>query len=158
MKRNVLPGLLLILVGVFALTAQYVEVPEGGVLIALGVLFLVAYTATRVYGYLIPGAILAAVGVGEWIHEVNGRDIANGGMPLVALAVAFASIYLIDALTTTTARWWPLVPGTILGFIGVSLWLERTDFIEQAARWWPLALIAIGVFVLARLPRGRIVP
>lgn len=136
--NQMLPGLILILLGVLFLlgrTALGSVIFLGG----LGAIFLVAYFATRGYGLLIPGCILASLGIGDLI-----------GWSSLGLGLGFIAIFVIDLSVRGKSHWWPLIPGAIItvGALG-----ERTNVVLAPLRGlisnaWPLLLIVIGVLLL----------
>ncbi len=133
-----LPGLILILLGVLFLlgrTALGSAILLGG----LGAIFLVAYFATRSYGLLIPGCLLAGLGIGELI----------GGSSL-GLGVGFIAIFVIDLSVRGKSHWWPLIPGAIitLGAVGDRANVVLAPLRGLVSNTWPLLLIGIGVLLL----------
>jgi hypothetical protein len=141
-RRNLIPGLFLILLGIGFLLKEYFEIGPGLVLLFVGVVFLVPYLFTRWYGMLIPGLLLVGLGIGLMFERGTRTDVTA---PL-GLGLAFIAIFVVDFATTRALRWWPLVPGLVLTFVGIAeafpeaqLWVERG---------WPVLLIALGLFLL----------
>ena len=62
-RVRLIPGLILIVLGIAFLLAQFFEFGPALFLILLGLVFLVPYALTRSYGLLIPGCILACIGL-----------------------------------------------------------------------------------------------
>jgi hypothetical protein len=140
-------GLVLILVGVLLLAVQIV--PDAGrfIPLGLGIVFLIAGVARRTYGFVVPGGILSGVGVGvaltAWFPEAP-----TGGLVLLSLAAGFVSIWAIAAaLRLPENHWWPFIPGTILGVVGLATLSAET--FGDLLRWWPVALIVLGLTVIA---------
>lgn len=144
--RRSTAGIILVVLGLMFLAAQWFDFTGAAVLGALSVFFLVAYATTRKYGFLIPGMILGGLAVGVGLQEY-GYD-PNGGVVVLGLGLGFVAIYLIDVLVQSTARWWPLIPGGILSVVGATQLAEGTAAADTIARLWPLGLIAAGVIVL----------
>src|SRR6476646_3595545 len=95
--RRTLPGLILVVIGLVLLGAQWFEITGFGALGAIAVVFLASYAITRSYGLL-----------------ESGND-PQGGLTVVGLACGFFGIYVVDVLLAGhTVRWWPLIPGGIL--------------------------------------------
>lgn len=144
--RNWLPGVMLVVFGVFLLVGQWVEFAGWLPLAAISALFLIAYAATRAYGLIIPGLIFAGLSVGVAVEETS-VDL-HGAAVVLGLSAAFLAIYVANTVLARPAQWWPLVPGAILGTVGVSQALQDTALAGVAASAWPIVLIAIGLFLL----------
>ena len=150
-RGRLIPGLVLILLGIAFLLRDYLGVGPEFVLILAGLVFLVPYLLTRLYGLLIPGMILAGLGGGLLYERVAH---VNWAVPL-GLGVGFVAIFAVDWIVTRAARWWPLIPGAALmipaivdAFPDARIWLEKG---------WPVILILVGVLLLALnfIPRNQ---
>jgi len=144
--RQALPGIILVVIGLVLLGAQWFSVTGGAVLGGIAAVFLAAHVGTGIYGLRIPGLILAGLAFGVGLQE-SGID-PQGGFVVIGLAGGFLAIYLVDAITGHTERWWPLIPGGILAVVGTSELVEGTAAAETVARLWPLAIIVAGITVL----------
>ncbi|MEO8084171.1 MAG: hypothetical protein ABI780_10135 [Ardenticatenales bacterium] len=118
--RSTLWGGLLIAVGVIFLFRQIVpiqisDIVWGGAMIAGGVFFLGAYRRDpATWALLIPGVALLVIGAGRVISSVAPRfgDAVSSGLLLGALGLAFLFTYQADRLE----RWWAVIPaGALLG-------------------------------------------
>jgi hypothetical protein len=141
---------LLIVIGVFAFAANiwgsrflYESIP-----LAIGIAFLVAYTLTRQYGFLVPGGILSGAGAGVLASSLlNGLD--GGPYVVIGGGIGFLLIFCVDMLVSRhTMRWWPVIPGGLMVLIGAGSAGENQGFIKQLEIWSPLLLIAVGVLIL----------
>lgn len=139
-------GIILVVLGLMFLAAQWFDFTGAAVLGALSVFFVVMYATTRKYGFVIPGMILGGLAVGVGLQEY-GYD-PSGGVVVLGLGAGFIAIYLINVLVQTPASWWPLVPGGILSVVGLTQVAEGTAAAETIARLWPVGLIVAGVIVL----------
>ena len=155
-------GIVLIAIGVFLFLNQVLKVDLGIYFpLALGVVFLVWGAATRRIGLLIPGGIVAGIGVGALLVEgigPNYAEPASGGLFLLAFAGGWGLITLASALFTPHVAWWPLIPGGILAVIGAALLAGSTGlkFLEYLGMGWPVILIILGVYLLfKRLPAQK---
>lgn len=134
--NRMLPGLILIALGVLFLVGRLSGVIVLG---GLGAIFIVAYLITRKYGWLIPGCILAGLGLGELL-----------GWSSLGLGLGFIGIFVIDLIVRGKSHWWPLIPGVIITLDALG---DRANVVIAPLRgfitsWWPLLLIAIGLLLL----------
>jgi hypothetical protein len=146
-RGNIVPALVLIGIGAVLLLAQLTGVGPEAVVAVIGVGFLIAYAATRTYGFLVPGGIMTGLGIGI-IIETGARG-SQGEPVLLGLGIGFLAIYAIDAVVRRSAAlWWPVIPGGILATIGVLVGTENGGWLENAGAWWPAILIVIGGLIL----------
>lgn len=145
--RRSTAGLILVVIGLMLLAAQWFNFTGAAVLGVLSAFFLVMYATSRKYGLLIPGMILGGLAVGVGLQEY-GYD-PSGGIVVLGLGAGFVAVYLVDVLVQSGARWWPLIPGGILSVVGATQLAEGTAAADTIARLWPLGLVAAGVLVLA---------
>lgn len=143
-RRRLIPGLVLILLGVAFLLRDYFSIGPEFLLIVVGLIFLVAYVFARMYGLLIPGMLLLGLGFGLMYQRTSN---AGSAVPL-GLGLGFIAIFAVDFIATRARhRWWPLIPGAALMIPGIvdtfpaaRVWLEKG---------WPVILIVAGLIVLA---------
>lgn len=92
MQRQLVPGLMLVALGVLFLLVQQAGWDGEAVVAVIGAAFLVGYAFTRYYGLLVPGGIMTGLGAGI-IYETQ---VQGGGAPvLLGLGLGFLSIYAI---------------------------------------------------------------
>ncbi len=152
-RGGLLGGLVLILIGVLLLVAQYTDVLGGWVvLVGLGLIFLAAFAINRQYGFLIPGCLLVGIGIPVYFTEkVPGFDgEAYAGLVPLGLGLGFIAIWLIDLVVNRGRRhgWWPLIPGVIVSLVGISELAKVEPWLQDIGRWWPVLLIALGLWIL----------
>jgi hypothetical protein len=156
-------GLILLLVGIVALVAQFI--PEGlgaffGPLLLLvpGLIFLAAGIYTREGGWFIPGGILVGLGAGTSLllsplgDRLSGDE---GGWFLLVFAAGWLLIPILTAIFTDETHWWALIPAAIIGLVGLAV-LRGGVFmgaLEWLGKLWPIALIAVGGLILWRARR-----
>lgn len=149
-RGAIVPGVILVALGLALLAAQFVPGLGGEVvLLGLGAAFLAVGFYQRAYGLLIPGCILTGLGTG-----IAAGDALGGELVVVGLGLGFIAIWVIDRLYTRASNWWPLIPGGILLTVGIAIALP--DIAPVVVRLWPIVLIVIGVALVAvALGRGR---
>ncbi|MEA2573743.1 MAG: hypothetical protein QOH93_1041 [Chloroflexia bacterium] len=141
-------GLILIGGGVLFLLNQLSAFGSFGRLVPLliGAVFLYAYFRTKQgyrIGFLIPGAILTGIGVGEIIERYAFFSL-GGDVTAVTLGLGFCAIWFFER-----RHWWALIPGSILVLSGLSQ-------MYLIGSLWPLVLILIGVYLLYGQSRRKV--
>jgi hypothetical protein len=138
-------GAVLIVIGLALLAGQ--AVPDIGhyATLVVGLALLALFLVTRNPGALIGGSIVTGIGAGI-VLETTFPDSSGGWVPL-GLGLGFLGIWLIGALfRMPEARFWPLIPGGILVFVGLAATGGAVaDLLRYA---WPIALIVIGLLVI----------
>ena len=143
-SRHLIPGLILIALGIALLLGQYFEFGPSLFLVLLGLAFLIPYALTRSYGLLIPGCILTGIGIGLAFDRAVARpDITVS----LGLGLGFIAIFVVQLIVQRASHWWPLVPGGILVLAGIAEMLPAGQALFE--RGWPLILIVIGLAILA---------
>ncbi len=142
-RARIIPGLILIVLGIALLLMQFFRFGPGQFLLLLGLVFLIPYVLTRSYGLLIPGCILAGIGLGL-IFETSEQTAVT---VLIGLGLGFIAIFVIQSLVAGRSHWWPLVPGTLLVLAGLAESLPQAQTLME--KGWPLLLILIGLAILA---------
>lgn len=149
MSRNREPlvgGLVLVLIGTGLLVGQLY--PDFGryIVALIGIALLATFVVTRSFGALVGGSIVTGVGVGVLLVTTIQGEL-GAALMLISMGAGFASIWAISHLLALPERhWWPLVPGLILGSVGLALFVG--GWAIDVVTYWPLILIVIGVFVL----------
>ncbi|MBZ0286891.1 MAG: hypothetical protein K8I30_04705 [Anaerolineae bacterium] len=147
-------GILLIGIGLLVLLINLTKSDVFGVLIlpVLGIIFLAWGFYTHRIGFAIPGCILTGLGLGVFIitRDLGLTGDTQGGIVVLGLAAGFAAITLITPYFGEKRAWWALVPGGILGLVGVLLVIggDAMRWLEAIGYLWPLILVAIGVYIL----------
>jgi hypothetical protein len=156
-RDRVVLGVMLIAIGLLVFLSQILDLPhiEWLVLPGLAVIFLICGLITREIGLLIPGGILAGIALGVYLitGPYAGQIEENqGGIFLLAFAAGWALISLLSVISKQGFQWWPLIPGGIIGLVGLAVMrggaaLRMLEIIGYA---WPLALVAVGAYLLLR--------
>lgn len=158
-KRNEwIGGVLLIVIGLFFLLNQFVDLPvmenlATFFMLGLGIFFLVWGVLTRNDGLMIPGGILSGIGLGI-VLVTSGRwedsGDTSGAVFMGAFALGWVLITVFSALFTDETHWWPLIPAAVMALISAALFVEGP--FQVALDWlgklWPLALIIGGIAIL----------
>lgn len=156
MPKQIIGGVVLIVLGVLFLLGQFIQVAWYGQLV-LGVLavgFLAAGLWLRNGGLLVPGGILGGISLGVASQNLltDVSDERQAGIFLLCFATGWVLITLLS-LVIANVQWWPLIPGGILAFIGAALFLGGTalTMLQFVGTYgWPLILIAVGVVIILR--------
>jgi MFS family permease len=163
-NNNLGIGIGLMAIGVFLLLSNWFNLGVFFVL-GLGLVFAVWGMLTRTAGLLIPGGILSGIGTGIILLEgelLNVNDEQRGGVFLLAFALGWFSITLLSKLFTREPQWWALIPGSILGGIGVFVLLtngplqaldEDTKgavFMLMFAAGWVVVALATSLYTRTR--------
>jgi hypothetical protein len=143
-------GGVLILVGVLFLVAQLVPTFGQFVALIVGLGLLAAFALTRAYGLLVPGGIVTGVGVGILLAANTTGPLA-GALFLFALAVGFVLVWALGLATHVQppGGWWPLIPAFFLALAGlITVVGQNLEWLWQYG--WPVILIAVGGFLIVR--------
>jgi hypothetical protein len=120
---------------------------DGIVLLLIGGVFLYAYFNTRPgyrIGFLIPGAILTGIGVGQLLESFATFGFwAGEDLTAITMGLGFCLIWFLER-----KHWWALIPGGILVLAGLG---SSVAF----GQLWPIALIVLGVYLLYDQSRRR---
>jgi len=142
-RRQIIPGLILIVLGIVFLLMQYFEFGPGLFLTLLGLAFLIAYAFTRSYGLLIPGCILCGIGIGLAFERAAMRPDVTVS---IGLGLGFVAIFVVQLVVARASHWWPLVPGVILVLVGIVEIVPQGQAVLE--KGWPVILIVIGLAIL----------
>lgn len=152
---------ILIAVGLLALVGNITQSELLGMLIVpvLGLTFLVWGIYTRRFDFIIPGCILSGIGFGTVLSVkiLQLNETAVGGVVVLGLALGFLGITFISTFINSRRHLWALIPGTILGVVGILLLIggEAMKLLTLLGVFWPVILVVIGVYILFQ-PKKRI--
>ena len=165
LQKKVFPfgGILLVLVGLFMLLNQFVEIDLGGGIFfgALGLFFILWGATTRNAGLMVPGGILTGLSVGIFlVEDVNLiPEQYQGGAFVLALGVGFALITLLTRLFADGTHWWALIVAGVLALIGggiIIVEMPNAGMLRQVVETaftasqylWPLVLVGLGLWII----------
>ena len=149
-------GAILIAIGAFALIQQFAHLKMDMFLLPfLGFVFLLAGFLSRRFGWLIPGGILAGIGVGTLLVEGPFKYLGNSQASSGVFMLSFAAGWLLITLASLLigrVMLWPLIPGAFLGLFGIALLAGQSGVraLEIFGQGWPIILIAIGLYLVLR--------
>ncbi|MDO8671834.1 MAG: hypothetical protein Q7O66_10455 [Dehalococcoidia bacterium] len=158
-RSRLIPGFVLVLVGLFLILIQFLQSAAGFAIMAVGVAFLAGYyLSKRQLGFLIPGLILIGFGAFVGLQQAGPIPFGFESLFFVFLGVPFLLVYAIHTRREGSwgARNWPLFPGLILCGLALLLLLIANQFILNSDQWatvllwWPILLVGIGIFLILR--------
>jgi len=156
-RDRVILGVMLIAIGLLVFLSQVIDLPQIELLIlpGLALIFLLWGLLTREIGLMIPGGILAGIALGVYliIGPYAGQIEENqGGIFLLAFSAGWALISLLSLISKQGFQWWPLIPGGIIGLVGLAVMRggAAMQLLEILGYAWPLALVAVGAYLLLR--------
>ena len=156
-RSRVIAGIALILIGALVMLAQVTQSSELTLLVpaVLGVIFLAWGLVTRTFGLVIPGSILLGIGLGAYLitGPYSGLESdAQGGLFMLAFAAGWLMMALLSPFTSSRFQWWPLIPGGIIGAVGLALLSGGylMQVLQIIGYGWPLILVGIGIYLLVR--------
>jgi hypothetical protein len=134
-RKTMSPVPILIIIGLAAISLIQLIAPDlvhpGLTLALIGIVFLILYFIrwVREPVTLITGWVLGGFGLSFW--SLSYEPFNSWGLPIVmfGLGLSFIGIYLtidIEESKKKIGRGWPLIPGSILIFLGIILVLEET--------------------------------
>ncbi|GAB4160714.1 MAG: hypothetical protein Fur0021_33040 [Candidatus Promineifilaceae bacterium] len=156
-RDQLVGGIVLIVIGIFALVMQFVDMQEVGVYVlpALAVIFLAWGLIARQIGPIIPGGILAGLGLGTLfaagVWELPAT-MDEGGVFLIAFALGWALITVLSFFVSDRVHWWPLIPAIIIGVTGFAVLYGGVfnDALQIFGYAWPAILILVGLYIIFR--------
>lgn len=161
-RNGVIAGVGLMAIGALLIIAQFGRFENLELLIplGLGVIFLAWGLISRTFGLIIPGGILAGIGVGLALTEMPALGIPAENTDVVILlsfAAGWVLITLLSTLTSERLQWWPLIPGGILGAVGALLLVGENGLLvlEWLGMVWPIGLIVAGLYLVYHFARRR---
>jgi hypothetical protein len=156
-RDRVILGVMLIAIGLLVFLSQVIDLPQIELLIlpGLALIFLLWGLITREIGLMIPGGILAGVALGVYLmtSPYAGQVEENqAGVFLLAFSAGWALISLLSLVSKQGFQWWPLIPGAIIGLVGLAIMRggAAMQLLEIIGYAWPLALVAVGAYLLLR--------
>lgn len=169
MKENekggaLIGGLILVGIGVVALLTQVFDL-NGGlwgtvIVLGMGLAFMLAGIVRHEFAFFIPAGIMTGIGaglallVGPW---QNTFGVDGAGLFLVAFGAGWFLIPILGLIFTRQFQWWPFIPGSIIGLVGLALIYGGAlwTVLEWVGHLWPVILIVVGISILIKAFMGR---
>ncbi len=165
-KRSVLPGVILILIGVLIIIHKlnifFIDPETLFPIVFLGIgllLFLSVFKSEKKRGLVFPGTIFFLVGLfflaenNNFLLHLNYDEYFSVFIIIIGLAFVVQFIF-------QPKNWSLLIPGTILLLIGFSIlgwtrdWFYTHDLDLYFRDFWPVVLILLGLlFVFSSLKK-----
>jgi len=143
-KGQIIAGIILILLGLsFSGIRFIIGFHYNTFFLLLGGLFIAAYFYKDLYGLLIPGCLIIGSGLTSGHF---GLLRYSPHYNTLGLGLGFIAIYVIDLLNKGKTLWWPLIPGGILTFLGLST--RPYHFWGFFQVIWPILIILLGLFII----------
>jgi len=156
-KRTILIlGALLIALGISLLANNFLHLHlEVNPPLIMGILFLIGGLLTKGIGFIIPGSILASIGVSDILLNsvfVGMEAPARGAVVLICIAVGFFLVSLLSKFVTHKLVKWPLIPGGVIGAVGLAILTGGPGLtaLEYLGQVWPIVLIIIGAHLILK--------
>lgn len=155
MKKYVIPGVLLILIGLFALANMMFHLPGVTFLCLLGIAFIIVRLISGKHDFMIPGSILFCLGLGLTVLHYFpgiGNFAGTAAIILMSIALGFLMMHLCEFKRIGN---WPLIPAFILFVIAVLIFMlgdtaMRALIAPYEMYIFPGLLILLGIFFLLR--------
>jgi len=145
-RSRIFSGLVLIILGLSLSGINLLDgIGQKNILLIIGGLFIAWYFYNNAYGLLIPGCIMAGMG----LASVGNHHFWNSpNNTQLGLGIGFIAIYVIDRLHTGKSHWWPLIPG---GLITLSaLGNDAFGIKIGMALFRPVVLILLGLWIIGK--------
>jgi hypothetical protein len=150
-ERTIL-GVTLFAIGLVVLAGFLVAGLDRYTLIGVSTVCLLAFAATREYGYAVPAGITG--GVGSMIlvtSSITNDPILSGSSFFLCLAGGFLAVWLLGLVAVPRETHpWPLVPATVLGIMGLAILTQTPAAVDWLKIGIGVALATIGVVLVLR--------
>jgi hypothetical protein len=121
--------------------------------IGIGINFLIAGINWRLFGLVIPGALILGIAPGlyfGWENTTAINPLEQTGIMLVGFAFGWGLITIASRALTKKFVWWPLIPGGILAVVGWGLYIAGNpeSAIGFIGNTGSVGLIIFGIYIL----------
>jgi hypothetical protein len=159
-RRGLTLGVVLVLTGAFFLLRRSVAFSGAGpTCLLLGAIFLAVSAVRSFRGPLLPGGVLAGLGLGFVLQDPLEVWLPRWATLLAGLGVGFLLVAALDRGGGSNRRRFSLTPAFLLiGIAGGAAFaraVNLTAFIESLAVLWPWLLLAAGLWLVVTALRHR---
>ena len=150
-ERTIL-GITLVAIGLIVLAGFAIDNLDRYTLIGVSAVCLLAFVATREYGYAVPAGITGGVGSMVLVTSSIANDpAASGSAFFLCMAGGFLAVWLLGLVAKPRETHpWPLVPATVLGIMGLAILTQTPAAIDWLKIGIGLALATGGVVLVLR--------
>jgi hypothetical protein len=135
-------GLVLVAIGLIIVASRLVSGFGEYVLLAVGIVCLIAFLLTREYGYAVAAGIVGGLGVGI-VLSATAIDPNDGAVFMLSLAGGFVAVWILGFFADPQERNpWPLVPAGILAAVGISIVTDAPGLID-----WLIVAVAVALVI-----------
>jgi hypothetical protein len=119
----------------------------------IGICLLIAGIYWKLFGLIIPGALLVGIAPGlyfAWENTTANNPLEQIGIMLVGFAFGWGLITVTSRTLTKKIIWWPLIPGGILAVVGWGLYIAGNpeSAIGFIGNTGSVGLIIFGIYIL----------
>ncbi len=119
----------------------------------LGISFLAWGLGARLFGLIIPGALLMGIGPGiysAWRDLIDFNALAQTGVMLVWFGFGWGLITILARRTSGKFIWWPLIPGGILAVASWGLFIggDPGNALGFIGNTGSIAMLVFGLYLL----------
>lgn len=140
--------------GLILMMINFYQVQVDLTLLLIGGCFLAAYFGSffgskRNIGFLIPGCILASLGIWEIVSEVSVLGQYDDIGFFMSVGTAFLAIYLVGKMNGHQVKWSAIVSIAVYAFSAFLYFVSyNTFFKENEDLIFPFILISVGLVIL----------
>ncbi len=91
---------------------------------------------------IIPGGFMLVVSLVTGLSALVERLETLGAALFVGMGLVFFALALA---LRTRGQWWPLIPGAVLVWFGLFIFMPAGEEAHAVLRWWPLLLVLTGL-------------
>ena len=138
-------GLVLVAIGISVIAVYLIPGTGQYLLLAIGIICLVAFGLTREYGYAVAAGITGGLGAGVLMSTL-ASDPYDGVLFLAALAGGFVVVWILGLFADPRETHpWPFIPAIVLAAVAVTIIIESPVLLEALTAVAVVALIGGGL-------------
>jgi hypothetical protein len=141
-------GLVLVAIALIVIASYLIPGFGEYALLSVGIVCLVAFVATREYGYAVAAGITGGMGVGVLLTTLY-RDPYDGVAFMLAFAGGFVAVWLLGLFARPReTNGWPFIPAILFVAVAVTIVTESSILLDSLVVIAVVALIAFGLKAL----------